>query len=248
MKKFLIPFFTAGFPDLNSTAKTLDLLSSAKPDYIEVGLGHSDALADGSVIQYSSQKALENGMNIELLCQQISQCQPHTSKLILFSYYNPLIAYGLDKSLADWKEAGGHSVLIPDLPLEESAEIISLCRQRKLKFIFLIAPTSTAERIREITELSEEFVYLVSRTGVTGSSSDTKLSSSLVQTIKQIKSIKQQLPVVLGFGIRDKLSASEAIGLGADGIVIGSALVSAFGRGEYRAGYHLLTEIQEALS
>lgn len=225
MNKLLIPFFTAGYPQINSTASLVRLFDETGADYIEVGLPHSDALADGPVIQQSSHKALQAGMNLSLLCEQISTLKDslHKAKLVLFSYYNPLLAFGLTKACTVWKEAGGHSLLVPDLPFEESAELLSICQDLRLNLIFLIAPTSTPQRIEKIARISKEFIYLVSVTGVTGIREAVQNDlSSVIQMIRQVNS---QVKVVIGFGISSVEQASMAIKQGADGVVLGSVLL-----------------------
>jgi len=134
-KKLLIPFFSAGFPELNSTAQIILELHKLGSDYIEIGLPHSDALADGPIIQSASAVALENGLNIDILFEQVSSIreQIQTAKLILFTYYNPLLVYGLAKALQKWKQAGGMGLLVPDLPIEETKEILEICKKENIK-------------------------------------------------------------------------------------------------------------------
>ncbi len=247
-KKLLIPFFTAGFPQLSSTKEILENLSSVDADYVEIGLALSDALADGPVIQSSSHIALQNGMNIELLFNQISEIKTKElkPKLILFSYYNPLLSYGLEKSCRLWKEAGGNSILVPDLPIEEADELKRECAKNGLSLIFLVAPTSTEERIKKIAKMSTEFIYLVSVTGVTGVRETNKNDLSI--TIEQIKKYNPSIPVVIGFGIGDAQSAKQAIAQGADGVVIGSAIIKLLKDNELNEMTRLLLEIKKAIN
>ncbi|MFN5540163.1 MAG: tryptophan synthase subunit alpha [Candidatus Melainabacteria bacterium] len=245
-KKLLIPFFTAGFPALDSTTGIIESFDEAGVDYIEIGLAHSDALADGPVIQKASHQALLNGINTSKLFEQISKIKVKNSKLILFSYYNPLLAYGLEKLVRDWKAAGGSAILVPDLPYEESEELLSLCSSVGLKLIFLIAPTSTEERIKKIAEISEEFIYLVSVTGVTGARD--KVSENLGTIIQKIKSFNPEIKVVIGFGISGAEQALAATSQGADGVVIGSAIVKLLEqKGGVQEATDLLLEIKKSL-
>jgi len=248
VKKLLVPFFTAGYPELQSTKKIISLLEEAGSDYIEIGLPHTDAIADGQVIQESSTKAIENGINIQILFEQISQLNSISisSKLVLFSYFNPLLAYGLEKSLADWKSVGGSCLLIPDLPIEESQIVLELAKQYDLRVIFLATLTSTEARLKKTVELNREFTYLVSVTGVTGAR-ETKLSGKLKKIIQAIKIQEPEVPVVIGFGISNFTQVKEAISLGSDGVVIGSALVRLLKEKNFRESFQLIKSLRTAL-
>jgi len=221
----LIPFFTAGFPALDKTKELIYLFDSYKYSYIEVGLAHSDALADGTTIQQSSQKALENGINIEYLLNELKNTKTQNSKLILFTYFNPVVVYGIERTLQKLQEANVPCILIPDLPIEEAQELLEISGKYNIKPIFLVTPTSTEERIKKIVDVSEEFVYLVSVTGITGASEISQYYSTLERVIKNIKSQKPELKVMIGFGIDSKKRAAEIMNLGADGFIIGSAIV-----------------------
>lgn len=244
-KKLLIPFFSAGYPKLDSTIQLINLLDQYS-EYIEVGLPHSDALADGPVIQTASHEALTNGMNIEVLLQQLKENKPKAqNKLILFSYLNPILRYGLERVCKEWKEIGGKAILVPDLPMEEAEEFQKLCKQNELSLIFLVAPTSTPERIKKITELSTEFIYLVSVTGVTGARKSVE--QNLKQIISQIRLTNPNIPVVVGFGIASPEAALAAINQDADGVVIGSALVKLFKEEQFNEADKLMKSIRLAL-
>lgn len=245
----LIPFFSAGYPQLNDTQELLGIFDGLGCQYIEVGLPHSDALADGPTIQRSSQQALSNSMNIQTLISQVSSASVSQSKLILFSYFNPVVVYGIERTCQEWKAAGGHSILIPDLPIEESEQVDAICREYNLSLIYLVAPTSTPERVSQIVQASTEFIYLVSVTGITGTSSSGSLDQSLMDTIQNIKSIKPDMKVVIGFGISSGEKAQNAIKLGADGVVIGSAIVQMLEQGiEHQSLSSFIGEIQDAIS
>lgn len=244
-KKLLIPFFSAGHPKLDSTNKLINLLDKYS-EYIEVGLPHSDALADGPVIQTASHQALTNGMSIEVLFRQLKENKPNAqNKLVLFSYLNPILSYGLERVCKEWKEIGGKAILVPDLPMEEAEEFKSLCSENDLSLIFLVAPTSTPERIKKITELSTEFIYLVSVTGVTGARQSVE--QNLKQIISQIRLCNSSIPVVVGFGIASPEAALEAIAQDADGVVIGSALVKLFDKEQFKEAEQLLKSVRQAL-
>lgn len=249
MSKLLVPFFTAGFPELNSTENILKILQDNGANYIEVGLPHSDPLADGDTIQYSSGIAIKNRMNIDILAEQVRQFKEQNkekseekkAKLILFSYYNPVLAYGLERVVKLWKSVGGSCLLVPDLPVEESGELLKLCKENGLKLIFLVAPTTSDERIDKIVDLSDEFIYLVSVKGVTGVRAEEHLASGnevterIRQIIKRIKNAKPSLKVVLGFGIGNVSQAKNALCTGADGVVIGSAIINILKSKDYNS-------------
>ncbi|MDX1919798.1 MAG: tryptophan synthase subunit alpha [Candidatus Caenarcaniphilales bacterium] len=245
-KKLLIPFFTAGNPELTSTTQLIELLNEYS-DYIEVGLPHSDALADGPVIQAASHRALNNGMNIEVLFEQLKNHKiKHKNNLVLFSYLNPILRFGQQRVCKEWKELGGKAILVPDLPLEEAEDLKNLCERNGLSLIFLVAPTSTPERIKRITELSKEFIYLVSVTGVTGVRG--KVEQNLQQIVQQIRQTNPSIPVVIGFGISSPESAQAAINQGADGVVIGSALVKLFEENKFSQAKELLKSIKNTIN
>ena len=246
-RKLLIPFFSAGFPKLQATAEIIQALHKLGVDYIEVGLPHSDALADGPIIQASSAQALQNGLNIQILLNQVQSIKDKVlgTKLILFSYYNPIWAFGLKQTVQSWSEAGGSAILIPDLPMEEATFFHHLCEEHSLKLIFLLAPTSTPKRVKKIVELSDEFIYLVSVAGVTGMRES--LSANLSKMIENIKSQKPNLKVVIGFGISNHETARQALKQGADGVVVGSALIQKLQSEGLEAACDLLAKIKTVL-
>jgi tryptophan synthase alpha chain len=246
-KKYLVPFFTAGYPELHSTSTIIQSLDNVGSDYIEIGLAHSDALADGPVIQESSHRALSNGMNIEVLFQQVKACPPTKAKLILFSYFNPIVVYGIEKVVKAWSDAGGSCLLVPDLPIEESETLSELCNLNGLSLIHLVAPTSTPERIKNIVQHSTEFIYLVSVTGVTGGKSAINLEE-IQQTILTIKKINPNIPVLIGFGIASPEHAKNALSIGADGVIIGSALIRKMKDENLLVVESLLKEIRQTLN
>lgn len=224
-KQLLIPYFTAGFPSKSSFSPTLKTLSSAGADYIEVGVPHSDPLADGPTIQYSSKVALKNGVNLKWVVDSTKKIKDskNISPLILFSYFNPILEYGLEKLLKDLPKPLFYGAIIPDLPLEEAKKYISIFRKHNLKLILLAAPTTKKEKIKKIAKESDGFIYLVSVAGVTGER--TKVSTNLKSKIKEIKSLTKK-PVAVGFGIKSPKQAQEVLSYGADGVIIGSAIIS----------------------
>lgn len=222
-KSLLIPYITAGFPDKKSFIPIVETLSSSGADFIEVGVPHSDPLADGPTIQLSSKKALENGVSLKWILQSCSEMSPKKIKpLILFTYLNPVLSYGLEKLLKDLPKPLFYGILIPDLPLEEAEKYLSLFKKYKLNLILLIAPNTKKDKVKRIVKAASGFIYLVSVTGTTGVRRN--LSSNLKNKIKEIKSFSK-IPVAVGFGISDSKQAKEVLNMGADGVVVGSAII-----------------------
>lgn len=224
----LIPYITAGFPDKKLFLPILKVLSQSRADFIEVGVPHSDPLADGPAIQYSSKIAVENGVTLKWIVEtlRVTSLQRGIKPLILFSYLNPILQYGLEKLLKDLPKPLFYGVIIPDLPLEEAEKYLKLFKKYKLNLILLVSPNTKREKVKKIAKSSSGFIYLVSVTGVTGVRK--KLSSELKQKIKEIKSFTKK-PVAVGFGIGSAKQAKEVISLGADGVVVGSAIIKLLG-------------------
>lgn len=221
-KSLLIPYITAGFPDKKSFTPILETLSKNGADFIEVGVPHSDPLADGPTIQLSSKKALENGVSLKWIVETCSGIKASIKPLILFTYLNPVLNYGLEKLLKDLPKPLFYGVLIPDLPLEEAEKYLSLFKKYKLNLILLIAPNTKKDKVKRIVKAASGFIYLVSVTGTTGVRRN--LSSNLKNKIKEIKSLSK-IPVAVGFGISDSKQAKEVLNMGADGVVVGSAII-----------------------
>ncbi len=221
--KALIAFVTAGDPGPEATVEIVLALAQAGVDAVELGLPFSDPLADGPSIQASSQRALDNGMTVVgalNVTREIRRQAPELP-LILMTYYNPLLRYGLERYAADAKTAGADAHIVTDLTPEEAAEWKRLSTVQDLDTVFLLAPTSTPERIGIVAALASGFVYCVSRTGVTGARQD--LPAELTQVVASIKA-RTPLPVCVGFGI-SRPEHVERICAFADGAVVGSALV-----------------------
>ena len=193
---------------------------------------HSDPLADGPVIQHSSKIALVNGVTLNWIVEICHSMSLREIKpLILFSCFNPILRYGLEKLLHDLPKPLFYGLIIPDLPLEEAEKYLPLFKKYKLNFIPLVAPTTKKEKIKKITKLSRGFIYLVSVVGTTGVRK--KLASDLKQKIKEIKSVgaSHATPVIVGFGIGSAKQTRKVISYGADGVVIGSALIKILCKG-----------------
>lgn len=232
-RSLLIPYITAGFPKTNLFVPILEALSRNGATYIEVGVPHSDPLADGPTIQHSSKIAIENGVNLNWIIQTLKNIPEKRKKkikpLILFSYLNPLLSYGFKKLLADLPKDLFYGLIIPDLQLEEAAKYNKYFKKHKLNLILLVAPTTKEDRLRKIAKASSGFIYLVSVTGVTGERRN--FSIDLKNKIKELKLLTTK-PVAVGFGISNLSQAKEVISMGADGIVIGSALIKTLSNGK----------------
>jgi tryptophan synthase alpha chain len=222
-KKGFIPFIVAGDPNLATTADLLIELARAGATLIELGVPFSDPMADGPVIQRASERALAHHVGIEDVLSVVSQARKSTDvPIILFSYFNPLFQFGIERLASAAAEAGVDGVLVTDLAPEESAAFANALRSRNLDLIFLVAPTSTDERLQMITRRASGFIYAVARTGVTGASEDASQSAeSLVARVRKIS----KLPVAVGFGISN---AAQVAGVWryADAAVVGSAIVA----------------------
>ena len=222
-RRALVPYITAGHPDADRTIDLIHGLQSAGADVIELGLPFSDPMADGPVIQASSQRALDQGMNFDRLLDLVRRANVQIP-LVLFSYLNPIIAAG-DDALVRAADAGFSGILLTDLPVGSDPEREAWVGEGPLAFIRLVAPTTPQDRMREIAEHGSGFVYLISRLGVTGMRDD--LPAELPETVARLRGATT-LPVCVGFGV-SKPEQAAAVARAADGVVVGSALVRAAG-------------------
>ncbi len=219
----LMPFIMAGDPDLNTSSQILLRLQEKGADIIELGIPYSDPLADGPIIQLAASRALSSGTSLkavlEMLCNLKSKL---TIPIILFTYSNPLINFGMEEFCTRASDAGAAGLVVPDLPLEEAEKLSLIASNRNLDLVLLVAPTTPLERMKKISKRSNGFTYLVSVTGVTGERSkiDDRVHL-LVNKLKELSSI----PVAVGFGISDPKHVSQVREWGADGAIVGSALV-----------------------
>jgi tryptophan synthase alpha chain len=220
--KALIAYVIAGYPDREATVKIAAALAESGCDIIELGIPFSDPLADGATIQQASYQALQQGITPQV-CLEITAAirQKIATPLVFMTYYNPVLNYGLEAFCRAGVKAGINGLIVPDLPPEEGLELEAETQKNNLDLIYLLAPTSTDERISTVTARSRGFIYLVSLTGVTGARNT--LSSELEGFIKRVRS-KATLPLCVGFGIAKVEHAAEAAAL-ADGVIIGSKLI-----------------------
>ena len=225
-KNILSIYFTAGYPELNDTVAIISELGKNGADLIEIGMPFSDPVADGPVIQHSSEIALKNGMTINLLFGQLKEIRKSVSiPLILMGYLNPVMQYGIENFCKKCKEIGIDGTIIPDLPLEiYEAEYKQIFEENSLSNIFLVTPQTSDERIIKIDSLSSGFIYLVSSsstTGIKGSMNEKQMSY-----FERIQKMNLRSKCLIGFGISDKASFKNA-SIYSNGAIIGSAFVKA---------------------
>lgn len=240
-RRALVCYVTAGHPDPISSVRLMRELPEAGCDVLEVGVPFSDPLADGPIIQLSSQQALAQGVNLTRALELIAEAKPSVP-VVLFSYLNPLMAAGEDV-LARARAAGAAGVLVTDLPVGADPAREAWLGSGPLEFVRLVAPTTPADRMAEIGRHGSGFVYLISRLGVTGVHQG--VSDDLAATISRLRAACD-LPICVGFGISTAEQA-KAVGLMADGIVVGSALVQAAASGGVDAALALVRSLRAAL-
>ncbi|MEM9214782.1 MAG: tryptophan synthase subunit alpha [Cyanobacteria bacterium P01_F01_bin.150] len=225
----LVPFITAGDPDLETTAKALKILDQNGADVLELGVPYSDPLADGPVIQAAATRALENGVTLDNVLDLVKELSPSMqAPIVLFTYYNPILNRGIDTFLKQLADAGVKGLVVPDLPLEETDNLMTPARQFGIELTLLVAPTSPMERIEAIAHKSEGFIYLVSVTGVTGVR--TTIESRVQDMLMALGKITDK-PIGVGFGISQPGHARQMREWGANAVVVGSAFVKRLAEG-----------------
>ena len=228
-KKVLNVYCTAGFPELESTLEVMQALQAHGASIIELGIPYSDPLADGPVIQASGSRALDNGMSIARLFEQLKDFRNTVHvPVVLMGYLNPVLQYGFERFCADAARVGIDGLILPDLPLYEFETVYgSIIKKHGLDFIFLVTPETSEERIRKVDALSSGFVYAVSSSTTTGGDKDFAPIESYLQKLQQMQ---LRNPILVGFGIKDKQSFDAASQYAAGGI-IGSAYIKALQQG-----------------
>ncbi len=222
-RKGFIPFITAGDPDLETTRELIVELARAGATVIELGVPFTDPMADGPVIQRASERALRHGFDLAEVLQVVFDARKQTDvPIVLFSYYNPLLQFGIARLAGEAKSAGVDGVLVTDLVPEEASEFAAVLRANNLDMIFLVAPTSTDERLKMVAERATGFIYAVSRAGITGAREE--MSAEAEKLVKRVRRFSD-LPIAVGFGIS---TPEHVIGVWrfADAAVVGSALVA----------------------
>ncbi|MCY4542696.1 MAG: tryptophan synthase subunit alpha [Rhodobacteraceae bacterium] len=225
-----IAYIMAGDPDLDASRELLRKLPSAGVDIIELGIPFTDPMADGPTIQLAGQRALAAGQTVARTLAMVSDFRKSDQEtpIILMGYYNPIYRYGVDKFLEDGKAAGIDGLIVVDLPPEEDSELCIPTNRAGISFIRLATPTTDERRLPKVLENTSGFVYFVSITGITGAA--TPDGSAIAPDISRIKAATD-LPVCVGFGIKTPEHA-RALGAIADGVVVGSSIVSRIERGE----------------
>jgi tryptophan synthase alpha chain len=222
-RKGVVPYITAGDPDLETTYELLVAMARGGATAIELGVPFSDPAADGPVIQRACERALARGVKLNDVIEVAGRAVKATGiPVVLFSYLNPLLRHGLEKLAQDAAEAGLAGVLVTDLPAEAAQGFSQALQGRGLDLVSLVAPTSTEQRIAQIAQHATGFLYAISVTGVTGTRQQLSAdASALLERIRRVT----QLPVAVGFGISNAEQAREAWVQGADAVIVGSAIV-----------------------
>lgn len=223
--KLLSIYFSAGYPQLEDTGRIMMALQEGDADMIEVGIPFSDPVADGPTIQDSNKIALDNGITLKKILEQVREVKDKIRiPVILMGYLNPVYQYGMEKFCADCQKAGVSGLIIPDLPVQEyQNEYKSLFEKYNLANIFLITPQTSEERIRKIDHLSKSFIYMVSSASTTGARKG--LSQEQIEYFKRVRGMNLKSPLMIGFGISDHNSFTQATTY-ADGAIIGSAFIN----------------------
>ncbi len=243
----LMPYFPLGFPDAATSLEVIVAMSEAGADAFELGLSFSDPLADGPVIQHATQIALEQGITVAKSLAMIAELRARGVKqpFLLMGYFNPMLAYGLDRFVTDAAAAGVDGFIVPDLPPEEADELDRLCADRGLGLIYFLAPTSTDDRLKLVTANARGFIYLVSLTGITGTR--LKLADNLGAFVDRVRHATTT-PIAIGFGVSTPEQAADVSRL-ADGVIVGSRIVQIVDRAEDKAqaAAQLVRELKSAM-
>lgn len=218
-------YFTAGYPDINDTVPILKALQKGGVDLIEIGLPYSDPVADGPTIQASNQKALDSGMTMRLLFEQLKDVRKDIHvPLVMMGYFNPILQFGVEKFCQKCAEIGIDGLILPDLPMFEYREFyLPIFQKWGLHNIFLISPQTSEQRVREIDEYSSGFIYMVSSASITGAKKD--ISEEQIHYFERIQAMKLRNPRLIGFGISNR-ETFQLTSRYADGAIIGSAFIN----------------------
>ena len=221
-------YFTCGYPELGDTAQVISALEKSGVDFIEVGLPYSDPLADGPTIQDSSQKALENGINLDIVFEQLMTIkETNKTPLVLMGYLNQMLKYGEEKFCQKVVDCGIETLIIPDLPMVEfENHYQALFDKYGLTNVFLITPNTSEERIRKIDTYTKKFIYVVASSSITGAKG--AISKQQMDYFKRVKAMQLKSKLIIGFGISDKPTFTTACDF-ADGAIIGSAFIKYLG-------------------
>jgi tryptophan synthase alpha chain len=228
-KNLLSIYFTCGYPQLADTTKVISALEKSGVDFIEVGLPYSDPMADGPTIQQSSQKALENGINLDIIFKQLMTIkETNKTPLVLMGYLNQMLKYGEDKFCQKVVDCGINTLILPDLPMVEyENHYKQLFEKYGLTNVFLITPNTSEDRIKKIDTYTKAFIYVVASSSITGAKGE--ISNHQIDYFKRIKAMNLKSKLIIGFGISDKLTFNTACNY-ASGAIIGSAFIKDIGK------------------
>ncbi|HBB35576.1 MAG TPA: tryptophan synthase subunit alpha [Cyanobacteria bacterium UBA8803] len=236
----LIPFITAGDPDLATTAQALQVLDKSGADMIELGVPYSDPLADGPTIQAAATRALQRGVGLDDVLGIVKDLTPTLqAPIVLFTYYNPILNRGIESFLKQIATAGVQGLVVPDLPLEEAEALMKPAAEIGIDLVLLVAPTTPKARMEAIARQSQGFIYLVSVTGVTGMRE--QLTSKVPDLLQQMRAVTDK-PIGVGFGISGPEQAQQVKNWGADGVIVGSAFVKRLAEGKPAEGLSAIGE------
>jgi tryptophan synthase alpha chain len=231
-QKVMSLFLTAGYPEPGATVELAQELEASGADILELGMPFSDPLADGPTIQYASKVALDQGVNLDTIFEMVREIRRRSNiPIVLMGYINPVLKYGLDTFFRNASRSGVDGVIIPDVPPGEMPELDQLCSKYRIDPVYLVAPNTADERMREIDQASRGFVYCVSVAGVTGARSGDEVSRSVKKFINRVRANVTRNPVLVGFGIRTHADA-VSVSAQTDGFIVGSALID-YIRGVY---------------
>lgn len=241
----LIPFITAGDPDLETTIVALEALDRAGADLIELGIPYADPLADGPVIQAAATRALQKGTNLGAILAVLEQVKGKISApLIIFSYFNPILQQGIPNFLQKIYDRGARGLVVPDLPLEEAENLLQPARAIGIEVTLLIAPTTPRERMATIAAQSEGFIYLVSTTGVTGMRA--QVGKGVQRQLEELRTVTDK-PIGVGFGISQPEHAKQVISWNADAAIVGSAMVKRLAEDGVQSMAELCLSLKQAI-
>ena len=228
-RNILSIYFTAGYPSINDTVEVIQILDECGVDMIEVGMPFSDPIADGPIIQESSNRAIENGMNIKLLFEQLSNIREFTQiPIILMGYINPVYQYGYNNFIKKLIECGVDGVILPDLPLDDYIDSFKeLFDENSLSYISLISPNTSNKRILDIDSISKGFIYVVSSSSITGKKSN--FNDDQIKYFERINKLNLTNPIIIGFGILDKKSFQNACKY-SNGAIIGTKFIQSISK------------------
>lgn len=233
-KKAFIPYIMAGDPSLEDTKRFVSELEDAGADIIELGVPFTDPLADGPTIQRAHERALNQGVTLRKVLALVEEIREMAEiPIVLMTYYNPVFKYGISAFIKEAVRVGVDGVIIPDLIPDEAGDFINIAREHKLDTIFLLAPTSTTDRIKKVVRASTGFIYYVSITGITGAK---LLTDDLMRNTLRLIQENTNKPIAVGFGISNPDEAAEVSKL-ADGVIVGSAIVRLIAEGKDIKGF-----------